>query len=123
MEKSFALQLRNPAAPGKAAAFIEWNIEKSIVEENCKYLPPGQSPPVLPEGFDAARCKTVYTDHWCYVEVYGTPVRELYQLDADSQAYFNVAEWHPAVVAEHAGLLHEYFPSDNQKLMAKQPKK
>ena len=121
--KSFALQLRNPAAPGKAAAFIEWNIEKSIVEENCKYLPPGQSPPVLPEGFDAARCKTVYTDHWCYVEVYGTPVRELYQLDADSQAYFNVAEWHPAVVAEHAGLLHEYFPSDNQKLMAKQPKK
>ena len=121
--KSFALLLRNPLAPGKRAAFIEWNIERSAIEENCQYLPPGQSPPVLPEGFDAARCKAVYTDHWCYVEVYGTPVRELYQLDADSQAYFNVADQHPEVVAEHARLLHDYFPVENQKPQSRQPHK
>ncbi len=120
--RSFAQQLRNPSAAGKTAAFIEWNVERSIVEENCRHLPPGQSTLVLPEGFDAARCKAVYTDHWCYVEVYGTPIRELYQVDADSQAYFNVAERHPEVVAEHSRLLHDYFPPDNQKPKARQPK-
>ena len=110
--KSFAAQLRDTEALGKTAAYVEWEIPAENIKGIVETLPSDPGRPVLPlpDGVSGGRARAVYTKDWCYVEYYGTEIRELYRLDQDAHGYFNVAERHPEVVASHAGLLHKYFP-------------
>lgn len=110
--KSFAAQLRNTDAPGKTAAYVEWAVPAENVKNIIENLPADPAHPVLPlpNGVSTGYARAVYTKDWCYVEYYGTAIRELYRLNDDAHGYFNLAERHPEVVASHAELLHNYFP-------------
>jgi hypothetical protein len=68
----------------------------------------------VPAKFTGGHARAVYTRDWCYVEYYGTEIRELYRLETDQHGYFNLADRHPEIVAAHARLLHDYFPLDRR---------
>ncbi len=108
--RSFAKQLQDPLAPGKPAAYIEWPVPRSNIETNINFLPAGHMAPKLPDDLKVFYGKAVYTSEWCYVEFYGTKIRELYRLDQDPQAFRNVIDEHPDIAAAQAALLHAYFP-------------
>jgi arylsulfatase A-like enzyme len=107
--QSFVRQLQDPTAPGKAAAYIEWEVPRSGIEDNRRFMPAGQTFPDIPVP-NSAPNRAVYTERWCYTEVYGTGLRELYDLSSDPQAYRNVVDQHPQIADEQAKLLHAYFP-------------
>jgi iduronate 2-sulfatase len=121
---SFAAQLRNTAASGKEAAYVEWEVPAENVKGIVETLPPDPARPVLPlpEGVSDGHARAVYTKDWCYVEYYGTEIRELYRLDNDPHGYFNIADKHPEVEAKHAELLHKYFPRTQGKKKAEAEK-
>ena len=108
--RSFAKQLQDPNAPGKPAAYIEWPVPRSSIEANIKFMPADQPAPQLPDDLKVSLGKAVYTSDWCYVEFYGTKMRELYRLDQDPQAFRNVVDQHPDIAATQAEMLHAYFP-------------
>jgi iduronate 2-sulfatase len=113
---SFIAQLRAPGAPGKAAAYVEWEVPGENIRGIVANLPSDPARPVLPvpAKFTGGHARAVYTRDWCYVEYYGTEIRELYRLETDQHGYFNLADRHPEIVAAHARLLHDYFPLDRR---------
>ena len=110
--RSFAKQLLDPSAAGKSNAYIEWNVPRSSIEDNIKFMPTGLKTPDLPVP-NSASSRAVYSDRWCYAEIYGTNIRELYDLQNDPKAYRNVIEQYPEIASEQSKLLNAYFPIKN----------
>jgi hypothetical protein len=107
-------QLRNPIAPGKPAAFIEFVTNRQVAAQWAAELG-RRAPPVpaelMPPGVNVTS-KAVYTEQWCYIERYGSNERELYDLQRDPSAYINLVDRseHQPVVAELAAKLHAFYP-------------
>lgn len=114
--KSFKAQLANPQALGKEAAYAEWEIPAKNIKEIQANLPASLKVLAVPEIKGGSHARTVTTEEWCYVEYYGTEVRELFRLKDDPYAYRNVVDQHPEVATQHAALLHKYFPQDLKRI-------
>lgn len=112
--RSFVPQLRNPQAPGKPAAFIEFVTNRQVAAQWAAELGL-RDPPVpaelMPPGVNVTS-KAVYTERWCYIERYGSNERELYDLQRDPSAYINLVDRseNQAEVAQLAAKLHAFYP-------------
>jgi arylsulfatase A-like enzyme len=118
--RSFAARLKNPSnTTGKDAAYVHWPIPakkaRGIVDNWPKNIA-NQEKSILtvdiPE--NGGEGHAIYTRDYCYVEYYGTPVKEFFNLTADPHCYENLFETLSAAQQVEAntlaGKLHAYFP-------------
>ena len=114
--RSFAARLTNPSnTTGKDAAYVEWNLGHARISEIVKNKPTVNNFRLLdgiPETGGAGRA--IYTSTHCYVEYYGTNVKELFDLTADPHCYNDLlldpSAAHQTTVDTLAQRLHAYFP-------------